>query len=276
MNRDYTLGAMLLKAEGIGLVLGGTRILRDINLEIRDIIRPAPLKQGQVVALLGPSGMGKTKLFEILSGLRQPTEGKVIINEHGDKAPEGLVGVVAQNYPLIEYMTVRDNLIFAARQRGADVREARARADAMLQRFSLSNRRDMYPRKLSGGQSQLVAIGQQLLCSEHFLLMDEPLSGLDVIQLENVCRLISEVASADDLNTIIIVTHDVTSACTIADTVWLLGRQRGADGKRIDGATVVKKYDLIAEGLAWEPNLQLSPKLLTFAAQVKAEFKDLE
>lgn len=271
----YTREEMLLKASDIGLVLGGNRILRDVNLEIRNVVRPG-LTQGQVVALLGPSGIGKTQLFKILAGLKKPTEGTVLINQHGDRPPDGLVGVVAQHYPLLKYLTVHGNLMLAASQRGLAGKEAAGQVDAMLERFGLADRGKLYPSQLSGGQRQRVAIAQQLLCSEHFLLMDEPFSGLDVIMLENVCVLINEVAAAHELNTTIVITHDVTAACTIADTIWLLGIQRDGEGKRIPGATVVKQYDLIAEGLAWQPDLHLDPRLLQFSAHVKAEFKNLK
>ncbi len=272
---NYTRQETLLKAEGVGLVLGGSRILRNINLRIDNIVRPG-FTQGQVVALLGPSGIGKTQLFKILAGLRRPTEGTVTINEHGDRSPDGLVGVVAQHYPLLKFLTVRGNLYFATRQRGLKGKDIRMKADEMLERFGLTERRDLYPSQLSGGQRQRLAIAQQLLCSEHFLLMDEPFSGLDVIMLENVTKLITEVASADELSTIIVVTHDVTAACTIADTIWLLGLEKDGEGKRIPGATVVREYDLIVEGLAWQPDLHLNPRLLEFSAQIKSEFRNLK
>jgi ABC-type nitrate/sulfonate/bicarbonate transport system ATPase subunit len=94
----------------------------------------------------------------------------------------------------------------------------------------------LYPAQISGGQRQRIAIAQQLLCSEHFLLMDEPFSGLDLVMEAKVCELINEIACLDELNPIIVVTHDVTAAATVADHLWLMGRDRGASGNIIPGA----------------------------------------
>ena len=95
---------------------------------------------------------------------------------------------------------------------------------ALLKEFELEDKFNLYPAQLSGGQRQRCAIIQQILCSEHFLLMDEPFSGLDLLMLEKTCELITKVADMDDLNTIIVVTHDVTAACSVADHLWLMGR----------------------------------------------------
>ena len=97
----------------------------------------------------------------------------------------------------------------------------------LLNEFELADKYNLYPAQLSGGQRQRCAIIQQILCSEHFLLMDEPFSGLDLIMLEKTCELIAKVADMDDLNTIIVVTHDVTAACSVADHLWLMGRAPG-------------------------------------------------
>jgi NitT/TauT family transport system ATP-binding protein len=85
----------LLKVSGVSLSLGAQTILRDVNLEIRDIVRPG-MTQGQVVGLLGPSGIGKTCLFRILAGLDAPDSGSVLIGKEGTPVQRGMVGVVAQ------------------------------------------------------------------------------------------------------------------------------------------------------------------------------------
>ena len=101
----YEYKETLLKAEGIHLDLGGRPILRDVNIDLKDIHRPG-IQQGQVVGLLGPSGIGKTQLFRILSGLNIPDVGKVTLR-NGVPVSPGKVGVVAQNYPLIMHRKVR-------------------------------------------------------------------------------------------------------------------------------------------------------------------------
>ena len=153
--------------------------------------------------------------------------------------------------------------------------EAKEKSFHMLGRFGLQDRTSLYPEQLSGGQRQRVAIAQQLLCSEHFLLMDEPFSGLDPIMKDKVCELITEVASAHELNTIIVVSHDISATISIADTLWLMGRDIGADGKIIPGAKLKYVYDLAEKGLAWHPDIQLMPRFSDLVREVKEKFRIL-
>ena len=180
----------------------------------------------------------------------------MLIGEAGVPVQRGDGGVVAQSYPLFEHRTVLGNLLVAGRP-GGPLRECRARkrAPALLKRFCLEDRAGQYPVQLSGGQQQRVAIAQQFMCSEHFLLMDEPFSGLDPIAVENVCRLVTEVANLHELNTIIVVTHDISAAIQVADTLWLLGRDRDAKGQIIPGARIQGTYNLIERGLAWRKGI---------------------
>lgn len=150
-----------------------------------------------MVGFLGPSGIGKTQLFRIIAGLTQPTSGFVVLNSMNRSVQAGEVGVVAQSYPLFEHRTVLSNLLLAAAQKEKDGKVARDKAVDYLEKFELAERRNLYPAQLSGGQRQRVAIIQQILCSEHFLLMDEPFSGLDMVMLEKTCALIQQVANMD-------------------------------------------------------------------------------
>src|SRR5689334_18046146 len=100
-------GATLLKVTGVNKTLGKERILRDLDLEIKDIHREG-VTQGQVVGLLGPSGIGKTTLFRLLAGLDMPDTGSIVVEDR--PVQRGMVGVVAQNYPLFEHRTVFGNL----------------------------------------------------------------------------------------------------------------------------------------------------------------------
>src|SRR5262249_5311346 len=145
-----------------------------------------------------------------------PDSGSVLIGEKLVPVQRGMVGVVAQNYPLFEHRTVAGNLELAARSAGLSRKDASEKAASYLKQFNLENHADSYPCQLSGGQRQRVAIAQQFLCSERLVLMDEPFSGLDLIAVDKVSRLICEVANSDELNTVIIVTHDVAAAVTVA------------------------------------------------------------
>jgi polar amino acid transport system ATP-binding protein/sulfate transport system ATP-binding protein len=274
MPVPHSYGATILEAKGVTRVLGGNVILRDVNLTVRDVNRPDRIT-GQVVGLLGPSGVGKTVLFRILAGLDMPDAGIVTVGEAQVPVQRGMVGVVAQHYPLFEHRTVRGNLVLAgclARLPGAD---ARRRADDFLERFGLGDRAGFYPAQLSGGQRQRVAIAQQFMCSEHFLLLDEPFSGLDPVASDRVCHLITEVAGLHTLNTIIVVTHDVAAAIAVADTLWLMGRERDAAGQVIPGARIVETYDLIERGLAWRQGITAAKEFHELLTEIRQRFSTL-
>jgi polar amino acid transport system ATP-binding protein/sulfate transport system ATP-binding protein len=265
---------VILKATDVSLTLGGNVILRDLNLEIRDLYRPGCVT-GQVVGLLGPSGIGKTRLFRLLAGIDKPDKGTITIGPKCVPVERGMVGVVAQNYPLFEHRTVVGNLELAARSAGLSRQDAAAKAFTYLQRFSLEERADLYPCQLSGGQRQRVAIAQQFLCSEHFVLMDEPFSGLDLIAVDKVSKMICEVANSDELNTVIVVTHDIQAALAVADTIWLLGRDRDEHGKVIPGARVKATYNLVERGLAWREGIADTPECMDLVREIRAVFPSL-
>jgi len=273
-SRAYETKEVILKAEGVSLTLAGCPILRGVDLEIKDIVRPDCVT-GQVVGLLGPSGIGKTSLFRILAGLDKPDAGRVLIGEKQVPVERGMVGVVAQNYPLFAHRTVLGNLMVAGRRAGMSGATAKARAVEMLTRFGLEDRAGHYPPQLSGGQRQRVAIAQQFMCSEHFLLLDEPFSGLDPMGIDRVAALLAEVANAHETNTVIVVTHDIAAALEVADTIWLMGRDRDAAGNIIPGARLIESYDLIDRGLAWRDGIATTPEFVLLLREIRARFPTL-
>jgi polar amino acid transport system ATP-binding protein/sulfate transport system ATP-binding protein len=264
----------ILKAENVSVTLGGTTILRDVNLEIRDVVRPGAVA-GQVVGLLGPSGIGKTTLFRVLAGLDAPDTGRVVLGEEGRPVERGMVGVVAQHYPLFAHRTVLGNLMVAGRPAGLSREQARAKAVDFLRRFGMEDKGRHYPPQLSGGQRQRVAIAQQFMCSEHLLLLDEPFSGLDPMAIDRVAELLSEVACMHELNTIIVVTHDIAAALEVADTIWLMGRDRDKEGKIIPGARIQESYNLIERGLAWRDGIATTPEFMLAMREIRTRFPSL-
>ena len=268
----YKEGRSLIKVENVSLILGGNQILKDVNAEIKDLIIPGQTI-GQVVGFLGPSGIGKTKLFEVMAGLINPTSGQVLIN--GKPVKVGDLGVVQQNYPLFNHRTVLGNLEIAAKKNMKDAAARKSKIDDYLNRFRLKETINLYPAQLSGGQRQRVAIIQQLLCSEHFLLLDEPFSGLDTIMVEEVCQLISEIAHLHEDNTIIIVSHDIVSTASISDTLWLMGRDKDEKGNVIPGSKIKYTYNLIEKGLAWQKGIHESDAFNTLIKEVKNLFPTL-
>jgi len=270
-SHQYTRHGRLLTVENLAVKYGPKVILRNINLHIDNVTRPG-MSQGQVVSLLGPSGIGKTQLFRCLAGLQQPTEGKVSLNGDSKPVVAGAVGVVFQNYPLMEHRTIMSNLQLAARELGAKAKDA---IGAYLDKFALADKAKLYPSQLSGGQRQRVSIIQQLLCSEHFILMDEPFSGLDILNKRKIMDLILQVSTMHEDNTIIITTHDIDTAVAISDTIWLLGREKDASGNQLPGAIVVKELDLIERDLAWTPDVEHHPNFAPTVRELKDTFASL-
>jgi ABC-type nitrate/sulfonate/bicarbonate transport system ATPase subunit len=269
----YRVGERLLTIENLG-VAHGKPVLSGVSESIDNLIRDG-MAQGQVVCLLGPSGIGKTQLFRCMAGLQQPSAGGVFLNGKRTPVTPGEVGVVAQNYPLLRHRTVLGNLMVAARAKLPGAQEARQESLQLLERFGLLDKALCYPDALSGGQRQRVAIAQQLLCSSHFLLMDEPFSGLDPLAKKAVCEAILKVSTADELNTIVVITHDIDASICIADTLWLLGRDIDEHGRPIPGAKIKYKYDLIARGLAWHEDIDKTPEFFELSKELRRRFAEL-
>ena len=96
-----------------------------------------------------------------------------------------------------------------------------------------------------------------------------------MIMLEKTAELIAKVANMDELNTIIVVTHDVTSACSVADHIWLMGRESDAQGNKIPGSRIIKEFNLIDRNLCWHPGITTRPEFVEFVREVKEEFRNL-
>jgi putative ABC transport system ATP-binding protein len=169
---------------------------------------------GEAVAIMGPSGSGKSTLLNLIAGMDRPTSGSVRVgDERVDMLSEAgaarfrrrQVGMIFQFFNLLDDMTVIDNVLLPAQLGGAKAREARRRADELLDTLRISHRRDAYPARLSGGERQRVAIARALINSPSLLLADEPTGAVDSATGDEIGALLLGLNAAGQ--TLILVTH---------------------------------------------------------------------
>jgi ABC-type nitrate/sulfonate/bicarbonate transport system ATPase subunit len=263
---NYSKAEVLIDVKGVSLAYDKP-ILRDVNFTIRNITRPG-LNQGQVISLIGRSGIGKTQLFKILAGLIQPNAGSVLIGIDQHPVVSGEVGIVAQNYILFNHRTVQENLKLAMKHSSITLND-KEKDDVIMdyaQKFDLAEHLKKFPQQLSGGQRQRASIIQQVLTGNKFILLDEPFSGLDALMIDRVLELLIKISTLDELNTLVIVSHDVENSLAISDTAFILAREKG---KEADGATITETLDLIEMGFAWNPQIRENEKFQHLVSQIK-------
>jgi ABC-type nitrate/sulfonate/bicarbonate transport system ATPase subunit len=263
MAATYDEKEIVLQVEGVSVIYNDKVIIKDINFVERDIVKPGR-QQGQIIAFLGRSGRGKSTLFRTLTGLEKPSSGKVLIPDYTKSIVdghqpakivcEGDVGFVDQKYTLFRHKTVYQALMFAIRKSTASAEENKERVMTYLKEWGLENQKDKYPNQLSGGQRQRTAILEQLISSGYYMVLDEPFSGLDVGNIENVKAAFHLIDKSNDLNTIIFSTHDIELAVELADSIYIVGYADPENAKNSYG-TIVKHFDLKKMGLAWTDSL---------------------
>jgi ABC-type nitrate/sulfonate/bicarbonate transport system ATPase subunit len=265
---SYQKKDTLIKIDNVSLSFGDKVILKPISMEVKDIVREGCIT-GQIVGIIGRSGIGKSTLAKILTGLIKPSTGSIYIGNK--KIEAGMVGYVAQNYPLFNHRTVIGNLLVALEKANISKLAMKDRIKEYLIRFNLQDTNDLYPSSLSGGMRQRIAIIQQLLCSEHYLVMDEPFSGLDVFMKDEVCKLITTVANLHEENTIFVIAHDIESLVNISDHLWILGVDKDTNGNIIPGAYIKKEYNLIDRGFCWNKNTLKTQEIALFVNEIKKD-----
>ncbi len=183
----------------------GTLALRGISLTIED---------GEFVFLVGPSGSGKSTIIKLLTGEIAPTDGKIAINGFSltniSRAQIPLlrrsIGVIFQDFRLIEKKTVYENLSFAMRAVGAKPREIRKRIPYVLELVGLDKKMDCYPTELSGGEQQRVAIARALINNPSTIIADEPTGNLDPERSLEIMMLLERINRLG--TTLVVVTHE--------------------------------------------------------------------
>jgi polar amino acid transport system ATP-binding protein len=232
-------------------------VLKNINLVEKDVVRPDHEATGQIIAVVGRSGRGKSTLFKALTGLVKPHSGDVLITaldendaDAAKSVEEGDVGFVDQKYTLFRHKTVEQIFMYALRKSSKTKEEKTNMINQYLIEWGLEKHRAKYPCELSGGQRQRTAIIEQMFSSGHFMILDEPFSGLDVGNIRDVKKSFKLIQDADELNTIIYSTHELRLAVELADSIYVVGHPT-IDNVKQDYATIVKHFDLKEMGIAW-------------------------
>jgi putative spermidine/putrescine transport system ATP-binding protein len=208
-----------MHAQGLYKAYGPTVALHPVELKIRS---------GELMTLLGPSGSGKTTLLQLICGLVEPTNGRLIIDgaDH-TRTPANRrgIGVVFQNYALFPHLTVTENVLFPLQMRRTPSAEAARKVDAALELVGLGPYGNRFPGELSGGQQQRVALARCLVYSPSIILMDESLSALDRKLRESMQIEIKRIHRETGA-TIVFVTHDQDEALALSDRICLMNAGR--------------------------------------------------
>lgn len=198
---------------------GETEAIRDLSLEVND---------GEFIAIVGPSGCGKSTLLSVIAGLLKPSEGKVLLDGNEIGYPCGKtcnkIGYMLQKDHLFEWRTIFDNITLGLEIQGKLNKESLKYIDDMLKKYGLSGFKHYYPRQLSGGMRQRVALIRTLAINPDILLLDEPFSAVDyqtrLAVSDEIYRIIKEEGKAS-----IMVTHDIAEAISLADRIVVLSKR---------------------------------------------------
>ncbi|MBU5307306.1 amino acid ABC transporter ATP-binding protein [Clostridioides mangenotii] len=206
----------MISIKNLDKSFGNVKVLKNINLEI---------KKGEIVVIIGPSGSGKSTLLRCMNLLEVPTGGQIIFEGENivDKSTDidkirQRIGMVFQNFNLFPHKTIMNNIKLApVKLKKLTEKEANDKAEYLITRVGLNDKKDAYPSQLSGGQKQRIAIARSLAMEPDMMLFDEPTSALDPEMVGEVLDVIKELA--EEGMTMAIVTHEMGFAKEVADRV---------------------------------------------------------
>ncbi len=184
------------------------------------------LKPGELMSVLGPSGCGKTTLLNIVAGFLAPTEGQIVLGGERVTGPSAERGMVFQQGALFEWMSVRENVGFGPRMKGANKAETREKVDHLLDVVGLGDFKEKAVYELSGGMQQRVALARCLANEPDVILMDEPLGALDALTREKMQSLVLKLWKETG-KTIILITHSVEEALLLGERLLVMAPRPG-------------------------------------------------
>ena len=196
---------------------GDETIIRDISIAV---------DQGELVSLLGVSGSGKTTLFNCISGIYQPTAGRVLLDGEDITGKTGHISYMLQKDLLLPYKTIEDNVGLPLVIQGMSKEEARKQASEHFEEFGLEGTQKKYPKQLSGGMRQRAALLRTYLFSDNVALLDEPFSALDTITKGKIHKWYLDVMEKINLTTVFI-THDINEAILLSDRIYIMTGKPG-------------------------------------------------
>ena len=195
----------------------GPPVLQNVSFDV---------SEGEFVAILGPSGCGKSTLLYLLGGFLRPTAGTIRYRGEEVRAPSPQRGIVFQDFALFEWRTAMQNVEFGLECLGMHAEDRRRKAGAILELVGLSGAADKFPRQLSGGMKQRVAIARSLAAEPVLLLMDEPFAALDALTRETLQDELRRIWIATR-KTIVFVTHSVEEAVYLSQRVIVMTARPG-------------------------------------------------
>jgi len=195
----------------------GEPVIQDISVE---------LNRGEVVCLLGESGIGKTTLFNVMSGLEAPDAGKIILNGEDISSKPGRVSYMLQKDLLMPFKTVIDNVAMPLILKGGSLKTARETAVELFEVFGISGYERHYPNQLSGGMRQRAALLRTYLNHNEVILLDEPFSSLDSITKMQMHQWFLNIFSKLNISAFFI-THDIDEAIFLSDKIYIMAGRPG-------------------------------------------------
>jgi ABC-type nitrate/sulfonate/bicarbonate transport system ATPase subunit len=211
-----------LEVRGVRKVFEGEGAAPVVALDGVDLVA----EPGEFIAVIGPSGCGKSTLFQILAGLEQPTDGQVLIDDAVRSDRLGACAFMPQRDGLLPWRRTIDNVTIGLELAGVSRRDARARAEPLLERFGLGEFTRAWPWQLSGGMRHRAAFLRTILLGKPAMLLDEPFGSLDGITRSFAQQWLLEVWG-EVRSTVVLITHDVSEAVYLADRVFLMSPRPG-------------------------------------------------
>jgi len=183
--------------------------------------------EGEFLTVLGPSGCGKTTVMNVIAGLVRPSSGNVTVGGEPIKGPGPDRAVVFQDYALLPWRTVYDNIRFGIEMVRSDRKKSRTAIEEAIELVGLGGFRNSYPHELSGGMQQRVGLARALVADPRILLMDEPLGAVDALTRE-VMRAELERIIAETRKTVVFITHSIDEAILLGDRVVVFSTNPGS------------------------------------------------